>query len=286
MRRHLSDLAELFKLRLTMLVLMTTGIGFVLASPHGKAWGPLMWHAMLGTALVAASAAALNQWIERKTDARMNRTAGRPLPSGRMAAPVALGLGLVLALVGSVHLWRAVNPMTSLLGLLTLVTYLLIYTPLKRQTWWNTWIGAVPGAIPPVMGWTAVRNHLDLEAAILFGILFLWQMPHFFAIAWMCREDYARAGLKMLPVVRPDGRSAAVQSVACAALLIPVSLAPSWIGRTGVFYTGAAAACGGAFLWRSIGFLRSRDNPSARALFLASLVYLPLVLGVLVYDRR
>jgi protoheme IX farnesyltransferase len=286
MMGQLRDLAELFKLRLTMLVLMTFGIGYVFACPHGGAWGPRLWWAMAGTAFVAASAAALNQWIERDVDARMKRTLQRPLPSGRMAPGAALALGLILAAAGTMLLWGRVNAMTALLGLLTLVTYLMIYTPLKRQTWWNTWVGAVPGAIPPMMGWTAARNHVDAEAWMLFAVLFLWQMPHFFAIAWICREDYARAGLKMLPVVEPDGRGAGLQSVLCAALLLPVSLAPVVIGRAGAVYTAVASAAGVYFLWRAVGFLRARADGPARRLFFTSLMYLPVVLGFLVGDRK
>ena len=223
MRVLFSDLTELTKPRITLMVVLTAGIGLLLGS-GGEVSGAIVIHTLLGTGLLAAGSSALNQVLERDLDGLMERTAQRPLPAGRMHPDSALLFGVTLAILGLVELTVFVNLLTALLGTLALASYVFLYTPLKRVSSLATVIGAIPGAIPPLMGWTAVTNELALGAWVLFGILFLWQLPHFLAIAWICREDYARAGLPMLPVVEPDGRSTARQMVLWGAALLPVSL--------------------------------------------------------------
>ena len=218
-------LCELFKLRLTILVLLTTFVGFYLGWRGPMAWG-LMLHTLLGTALLAAGASALNQLLERDYDARMRRTEDRPLPSGRMTPEAALIIGGVCAGAGVIWLALAVNQLTAMLGALTLASYLFVYTPLKRLTTLNTAVGAIPGALPPLMGWTAARGEVTGEGWALFAILFFWQLPHFLAIAWMYREDYARAGFVMLPVADPTGARTGKQALSHTLGLLPVSLCP------------------------------------------------------------
>ncbi len=280
---RLADLVELTKPRITTMVLVTTAIGFLLAGGAGEPM--LLLHALLGTGLVAAGGSALNQLLERETDALMRRTARRPLPAGRMDAESALLFGVGLAAAGLAELALAVNLLTALLGALALGGYVLVYTPLKRVTPLATVVGAAPGAIPPMMGWTAMRDGFEAGAWVLFAILFLWQLPHFLAIAWLCREDYARAGFPMLPVVEPDGRSTARQAVLYGAALLPVSLLPTLLGLGGVPYLLGALILGIAFLGFCVAFSRSFSNLAARRLLLASVVYLPAVLGVMVLDR-
>jgi len=212
LRTLFRDLVELTKPRITLMVVLTAGIGLLLAS-GGEASYVLVIHTLVGTGLLAGGSSALNQVLERDLDALMQRTADRPLPAGRMHPDAALLFGVALSIIGLLELTLFVNLLTALLGTLALASYVFLYTPLKRVSSLATVIGAIPGAIPPLMGWTAVTNEIGLGAWVLFGILFLWQLPHFLAIAWMCREDYARAGLPMLPVVDPDGRSTARQMV-------------------------------------------------------------------------
>jgi protoheme IX farnesyltransferase len=276
--------SDLIKARLTALVLITTLVGFY-AGSGGQMDYWRMLHTMLGTALLACGASALNQLLERELDAKMRRTEGRPLPSGRLTPDGVLLLGVGLSAVGLIYLAFAVNPLTSLLGAITLASYLFIYTPMKRTTTLNTLIGAVPGAVPPLMGWTGATNQLSAAGWSLFAILFLWQLPHFMAIAWLYREDYARAGFKMLPVVDPEGRQTAAQAVCHAFGLIPVSLFPSLLGVAGVVYFGGALLFGAAFLIFAIQFSRHLTAEKARALFIASIVYLPVLLGLLVLDK-
>ena len=276
--------SELVKARLTSLVLITTLVGFYAGSSSPVDYWKML-HALVGTAILACGAAALNQFLERELDARMRRTENRPLPSGRLSPDAVLLIGAALSVLGLLELTLFVNKLTGFLGAATLVSYVFIYTPLKRATTLNTLIGAVPGAIPPLMGWTAATGEISAAGWSLFAILFLWQLPHFMAIAWLYREDYARAGFKMLPIVDPDGRKTAAQAVSYALALIPVSLFPTLLGVTGVVYFGAAIALGAAFLYFAIQFSREVNADRARRLFIASIVYLPVLLGILVLDK-
>jgi protoheme IX farnesyltransferase len=280
----MADLVELTKPRITLMVVVTAGIGLLLAS-GGRVPMAMVLHALLGTGLVAAGSAALNHVLERDIDALMRRTANRPLPAGRMHPDLALTLGVGLAVAGLVELTLGVNLLTALLGAVALAGYLFVYTPLKKISPLATVVGAVPGAIPPMMGWAAVTESLDPGAWVLFAILFLWQLPHFLAIAWMCREDYARAGLPMLPVIHPDGRSTARQMVLWGAALLPVSLLPSMLGLTGSAYFLGALGLGLFFLAVCVAFAVSLSALAARRVLLTSVLYLPAVLAVMVLDR-
>ncbi len=276
--------ADLFKARLTSLVLLTTLVGFYLGF-RGPVDFALMFHLLLGTALLASGAAALNQLLEREYDARMRRTQDRPLPSGRLQPQTVLTVGCASALVGLIYLAQAVNLTTCLVGALSLVCYLFIYTPLKRVTWLNTLAGAVPGALPPLMGWTAARGEISSEGLALFAIQAFWQLPHFMAIAWIYREEYARAGFKMLPVVDPQGRRTGFQAVSHTLALLAVSLCPFLFNLTGPIYLAGALILGLAFVWFAFRFSRDRTVAHARQLFYVSLVYLPLLLVVMVLDK-
>ena len=283
--------ADLIKARLTTLVLLTTLVGFYIGGRGAMNFG-LMFHVLAGTALVAAGAAALNQLLEREYDAQMRRTRNRPLPSGQLKPATVMIFGGVCATAGLIYLALAVNLLTSVIGAVTLVSYLFIYTPLKRVTWLNTAIGAVPGALPPVMGWTAARGELSGESWALFAILAFWQMPHFFSIAWIYRDEYAKAGFKMLPVVDPDGRRTGQQAVSHALALLMVSLCPFVFKMAGGFYLAGAVVLGAGYLWFAFQFLRqlrfARAELSlarARQLFLASIIYLPLLLTIMVLDK-
>ncbi len=275
---------DLIKARLTTLVLITTLVGFLFGAP-GSVDYVLMFHALLGTALVASGAAALNQLLEREHDARMRRTASRPLPAGRLQPVTVMLFGGVCSLVGTLYLALLVNPLTSVLGAISLVSYLFIYTPLKRLTWLNTMVGAVPGALPPLMGWAAARGELSPGGWALFAILAFWQMPHFFAIAWIYKDEYAKAGFKMLPAVDPDGSRTAQQSVSHTIGLLLVSLYPFVMQLAGAVYLVTAMLLGGFYLWCAVQFARRLDIPSAKKLFLASIVYLPLLLIALVANK-
>ena len=228
---------------------------------------------------------AAGEGLERRIDARMYRTMKRPLPAGRLSPTEAFVFGTGLSIVGLVYLFATVHPAAGVVAAITMVSYVLIYTPLKTRTVWNTVIGAVPGALPPVIGWTAARDSLSQGAWVLFGILFLWQLPHFLAIAWMYRDDYARAGFPMLPVVEPDGRSTARQAVIYSAALLPLSLAPTLIGMSGAVYFAGALALTLAFLFVAINFGRTRRVADARRLFFASILYLPLIWVLMIADR-
>jgi heme o synthase len=276
--------ADLFKARLTCLVLLTTLVGFYLGF-RGPVDFVLMFRLLLGTALLAGGAAALNQLLERGYDAKMRRTQDRPLPSGRLQPQTVLMVGCASALVGLLYLAQAVNFTTSLVGALSLVCYLFVYTPLKRVTWLNTLAGAVPGALPPLMGWTAARGELSSEGLALFAIQAFWQLPHFMAIAWIYREEYARAGFKMLPVVDPEGRRTGRQAVGHTLALLVVSLCPFLFNLTGAIYLAGALILGLAFLWLAIRFSCDRTVARARQLFYLSLVYLPLLLALMVLDK-
>jgi protoheme IX farnesyltransferase len=276
--------ADLFKARLTFLVLLTTLVGFYVGY-RGPMDYWLLLHTMVGTALVACGASALNQLWECEYDARMRRTQDRPLPSGRLQPETVLLVGCVCAVLGLAYLVLAVNLTTAALGAGSLLSYLFIYTPLKRVTWLNTAVGAVPGGLPPLMGWCAARGHLTYEGWALFGVLAFWQIPHFMAIAWIYREEYAKAGFKMLPVVETDGRRTARQAVSHTLALLLLSLAPFVLRLAGPFYLAGALVLGLVFLAYAIRFARRLTIPRARQLFYVSILYLPLLLGLLVLDK-
>src|SRR2546426_9177101 len=280
----LAVFAELIKARLTFLVVVTTLVGFYVGF-QGEMDYALMLHTVLGTALVAGGAAALNQLMERELDARMRRTEGRPLPSGRMHPDTALIFGGVSSVAGLVYLALAVNQITSFLGAISLASYLFVYTPLKRTTTLNTAIGAVPGALPPLMGWTAARGEISVEGWSLFAILFFWQLPHFLAIAWMYREDYARAGFAMLPVFDSSGERTGRQTVSHTMGLLPISLGPFLFNLAGAVYLCGALLLSTVFLWCAIRFSRELTNQRARQLFYMSIIYLPLLLGLMLIDK-
>ncbi len=284
MSSRLTDWMELVKIRLSGLVLITTLSGFYLASRGAVDWF-LLFHTLTGTALLAFGASALNQFQERHLDARMKRTAHRPLPAERMSPETALWFGAVSASVGILYLAVMVNWLTACIGAATLLTYNLIYTPMKRFTWLNTIVGAVPGALPPVMGWTAARGTLSPESWMLFAVLFFWQIPHFMAIAWLYREDYERGGFVMLPHLDPDGHRTGRQAVWQSVALLAASLAPVVAGLAGNIYLTAALLLGGLMLWASWRFRRELTHPAARRLFLASITYLPLLLAVLALNK-
>ena len=279
----MKDYVALTKPRITWLILMSTGIGYYFG--HQGAWHIwTIFHALIGTGLIASGTAALNQWYEREADEKMRRTQARPIPSGRIAPAKAFWFGVALEIIGSLELWLGVNALTSLLGVITIVLYLFAYTPLKQKTWWSTTIGAFPGAIPPLIGFAAAANTLTAEAWALFAILFFWQFPHFYAIAWMYREDYSRAGIQMLPVVEPDGESTARQILIYSVLLIPISLLPKWLGMTGSVYMAGALVMGILFLYAGVRVTLDRTRVRARRVLLASVLYLPILYGLMVLD--
>jgi protoheme IX farnesyltransferase len=283
-RTRAADYLELTKPRVAVLVLLTVAAGVLLGTASTPDWG-LLGHAVLGTALVAAGASALNQLFERDTDALMRRTENRPLPAGRLQPLEVLLFGLGLGIGGVVYLAVALpQPLAAFVAAVTFVLYVFVYTPLKRRTSLNTLVGAVPGALPPVIGWTAVRGSFDLEAGALFLILFLWQVPHFLAIAWIYRVDYGKAGLCMLPVVDRDGGISGRQMVSYCLALISASLLPLLVGGAGLLYLVGALVLGAGFLACAVAFLRRQSLARARAVLRASLVYLPMLLGLLLLD--
>jgi protoheme IX farnesyltransferase len=275
---------ELTKPRITSLIVLTSAAGFVLGSVGGVNYVQLA-HAMIGIALLSSGIGTLNQFMERDLDGLMRRTADRPLPSRRLFPFEALWFGLTLTMLAEGYLALFVNVLTALLGLTVIAGYLFVYTPLKTRTTLSTALGAFPGAMPPLMGWTAARGQLDVAAWVLFAILFLWQFPHFLAIAWMYREDYGRAGIRMLPVVEPDGRVTGQQIIVYALMLVPVSLLPAILGISGRTYLFAALVLSLLFLASSIRAALSKSNQHARQLLLASVLYLPLLFGVMVLNR-
>ncbi len=278
-----ADFLELTKPRLNLLVVLTTLAGYYLGADGFDL--ALLAATVVGTALVAGGAAAFNEILERDTDGLMRRTRKRPLPDGRMMVSTAVWFAVALSICGLALLAAGANMLAAGVAAATLLSYALIYTPLKAKTSLSTLVGGVPGALPPMIGWAAATGTLSIEAWVLFAIVFLWQMPHFLAIAWLCREDYARAGLPMLPVVEPDGRSTAQQVVLYASVLVPVSLAPTLVGLAGRVYFGGALALGLAFLALALQFARARSNGNARRLFLGSITYLPLLWGLMLGNR-
>jgi protoheme IX farnesyltransferase len=279
-----SDFAQLVKVRLTALVLLTTAVGFYLGGDSPVDYAGL-FHAVFGTALAAASAAALNQWWERRQDAVMERTKMRPIPAGRMRPRDGLIIGLVLGVSGIVYLAIAANLLTAFLASGTIALYIFAYTPLKRISTTNTLIGAVAGALPPMIGWTAARGELDLAAWSLFAILFFWQMPHFFSLAWMYRTDYARAGFQMVSSDDETGARSSSQSVFFCLLLLIVAGVPGYLGLTSEVYVPVAFVLGGAFMVMALRFHQKRTRREARSLFIASIIYLPLLLLALVLTK-
>jgi protoheme IX farnesyltransferase len=274
----------LTKPRITWLILMSTGVGYFFGAKAGWHWLTLL-HTIIGTGLMASGTAALNQWYEREADAKMRRTKARPLPAGRLDESKALLFGLLISAAGFFELQLAVNELAALLGAVTLASYLFLYTPLKQRSPHSTTIGAVPGAMPPLIGYAAASGKLTWEAWVLFAILFLWQFPHFYAIAWMYREDYERAGIKMLPVVEPDGESTARRIVLYSLVLIPISLIPKYLSMAGDVYLFGALALGLLFLYAGVRISFDRTRQQARRVLLASVVYLPVLYGLLVFDR-
>jgi len=275
---------ELTKPRITFLIVLTAAAGFALAT-RGKVDYVALFRAMMGIALLSSGIATLNQYMERALDGLMRRTADRPLPSGRLLPWQALLFGAGLTVLAETYLAIVVNPLTAFIGLTVIAGYLFGYTPLKTKTSLSTLVGAFPGAVPPLIGWTAARGELSLEAWVLFAILFLWQFPHFLAIAWMYREDYARAGILMLPVVEPDGRVTAQQIVVYTLMLLPVSLIPTALGLSGRIYLCGAIILGLLFLYRSVRAAFSKSRQQARQLLLASVLYLPVLFILMVLNR-
>jgi protoheme IX farnesyltransferase len=278
------DYIALTKPRITWLILMSTGVGYFFGARAGWHFLTLL-HTILGTGLIASGTAALNQWYEREADAQMKRTQARPLPSGRLSARRALAFAIVISMIGFTELFLGVNALTGWLGLFTLLSYLFIYTPLKQRSPHSTTIGAIPGAMPPLIGFAAASGTLTWDAWILFAILFLWQFPHFYAIAWMYREDYERAGIRMLPVVEPDGESTARRMLICSLVLIPTSLLPKFLAMTGNLYLVGAIAVGLLFLYASAQVVFDRTRQQARRVLLASVIYLPVLYGLMLVDR-
>lgn len=287
LRERIACYAELTKPRIAFLLVLTAAAGFYMAPSDGPADLALFFHSMLGISLLAFGVAALNQFIERDTDALMERTARRPLPTGKISAKSAFVFGLALCLASEVYLFYFVNPLTAALGMVVIVGYVLMYTPLKLKTTASTAIGAVPGAMPPLMGWTSSNDSLSdlVGASILFLILFLWQFPHFLAIATMYRDEYAKAGIKMLPAVEEDGRITARQIVLFTILLIPISVAPVFFGMAGVIFGVGALVLGVWFLLASVKAAKLRTVDSARRLLLVSVLYLPILFLLMVLDK-
>lgn len=275
---------ELTKPRMNMLVVATTFFGFYAATYRGLDWWRLL-HTVLGTALTAAGASVLNQYIERGYDALMRRTQDRPLPSGRVSPTHALLMGVCFGVTGVLYLALKVNFLTAALGALTLASYVWVYTPMKRWSTLCTVVGAVPGAIPPLMGWTAVRHGLSAEALVLFGILFLWQMPHFLAIAVLYRDDYDAGGFKMLPCADPDLAATGRQIVVYLMSLLPVTLMPFGLRMAGTGYLVAAIVLGGVFLTYGVRAALGKTRDDARRLFFVSIIYLPLLLVSMMVDK-
>ncbi len=284
--RHslISDLAELVKARLTLLVLLTTAVGFYLASESPIDYRALV-HTVFGTAAAAAGAAALNQWWERTADALMRRTRTRPIPAGRMSPLQGLILGAALSVFGVAYLAIVCNALSAALAAITIVIYIFAYTPLKRASTANTAVGAIPGAIPPMIGWAAARGNIDAAAWSLFVIVFLWQLPHFFAIAWMCREDYSRAGFRMISSDDSSGERSASQSVFFCILLLVLAGLPAFVGISSYVYEAIELVLGALFVAVAMRFLRLRTASAARLLFIASIAYLPLLLAALVLTK-
>lgn len=283
LKQLLRDFFDLSKPGIGFYALITTFASFWLASHHDLNY-ILLLHTLIGTGLVTAGGGALNQVIEITLDAKMHRTERRPLPAGRISKASGLTFGIVTSIVGSLYLLLFVNGISSLLAIATLVGYLFIYTPMKRTTSLATIVGAFPGAVPILIGWAAVTGGIDIRGWTLFAILFLWQIPHFLAIAWMYRKDYERAGLPMLTVIDTDGVSAAHQSIVYLVALLPISLMPTMLGMTGKLYFFGALLLSVGYLAAGVQVIFKRTNASARGLLIASILHLPVLLGLMVLD--
>lgn len=284
LRERLAAYFELTKPRIAFMLVLTSAAGFYLGME--SAFDTVLFiNTMIGITLLAFGVATLNQVIERRTDALMERTAKRPLPSQRLSTAEALIFGLLQCAIAELYLIFLVNGITALMGMVVIVGYVLVYTPMKTRSSASTAVGAIPGALPPLMGWTAATGVISAPAVVLFLILFLWQFPHFLAIAWMYRDQYKKAGILMLPVVEPEGRITARQIVIFAAMLLPVSLGPFFFGFAGVYYLIGAFILGVWFLLASIQTARLRTTESARKLLMVSVIYLPLVFGLMVFDH-
>ena len=294
----LADYATLFKLRVSTMVIITAGAGFYLGSLRSgiSPFHAGLLQALAGIAVVTCGSSALNQALERRTDAHMRRTSNRPMAAGRISLAHGLLLGFAAIFLGSLYLAYTTNLLTGTLTLLTAIGYVGIYTPLKRITPINTFIGAFPGALPPLIGWTAARGVIEWPAVALFAILFVWQFPHFMAIGWLYRDDYAAAGIRLTPTQtdpQDAARSTVIQSLFYAVLMIPVSLWPTWLGTTGIFYAVAATILSGGYLWYTIRFARIVRAPLApdartyaRDLLKASVIYLPLLMAAMMLDAK
>lgn len=283
-RDRIKLFVELTKPRITFLIVLTAAAGFALGARGGVSY-VLLAHAMVGIALLSSGIATLNQYMERDLDGLMRRTSSRPLPSGKLQPFEAFLFGAVLTVGAEIYLAVLVNPLTAMFGISVIVGYLFLYTPLKTRTSLSTVVGAFPGAMPPLMGWTAATGEVTAGAWVLFAILFLWQFPHFLAIAWMYREDYERAGIVMLPVVEPEGRITGQQIIAYTMLLLPVSLLPTVMGISGNVYFYGAMGLGALFLYSSVRAAFSKSRQEARRLLLASVLYLPLLFVLMVINR-
>ena len=284
LRERVSAYVELTKPRITFLIVLTAAAGFAMASA-GRINYALMLSAMFGIGLLSSGIATLNQYAERDLDGLMRRTATRPLPTGKLMPWEALAFGAGITVAAEIYLLVFVNPLSALLGLTVIAGYVFAYTPLKTRTSLSTMVGAFPGAVPPLIGWTAARDSISIEGWVLFAILFLWQFPHFLAIAWMYREDYSRAGILMLPVVEPDGRVTAQQIVVYTLMLLPVSVLPTVLGMSGRIYLAGAVLLGLLFLYSSLRAAFSMSRQQARRLLLASVLYLPLLFILMVLNR-
>ena len=282
--RRLNDFSQLTKPRITMMVVVTAYVGYAVGAAPISSWTTLLF-TLLGVALSCMGASAFNQVYERDIDSLMQRTQGRPLPDGRMAARTATVIALLLCVTGVTVLMLMTNLLTAALSTLTIASYVLIYTPLKRISSVSTIVGAVPGALPPVMGYTAAAGHIGVEAWLLFGILFLWQLPHFLAIAWLYRQDYARADVALLPVLDPDGGSTFRQAMLGCLALVPLGLLPTMMGVTGVVYFFGSLIAGVVFLGFAVALVIGQTQRHAKAMFYASLVYLPWVYVLFLIDR-
>jgi len=280
-----SDFVTLTKPRLNFLVLLTTAAAYSLGAAPGATL-PAFAHTLLGTFLVAGGASALNQVWERDTDRLMRRTRLRPLADGRMQPTAGMVFGVLLTLAGAAELAYFINPLSAGVALFTSASYVLFYTPLKTRTSLSTIVGALPGALPAVIGWAAATNTISIEGWVLFGIVFMWQMPHFLAIAWLYRDEYARAGMPLLPVIEPDGRSTGRQAVIYTAALVPMSLMPSVVGLASPRYLFQAIALGAVLMFLSAEFANKRTMEAARRLFFGSILYLPILWALLVFDHR
>jgi len=279
------DFVTLTKPRLNFLVLLTTAAAYSLgAGPQSRLID--LVHTLLGTFLVAGGAAALNQVWERRTDRLMRRTQWRPMANERLSVAQGTAFGIVLTIAGVAELAFFINTLSAAVALFTTASYIFMYTPLKLRTSLSTLAGALPGALPAVIGWAAATNTLSIEAWVLFGIVFMWQMPHFLAIAWMYRDEYARAGMPLLPVIEPDGRSTGRQAVLYTAALIPLSLMPTLVGLATMRYLVSAIALGAILMMLCLEFSAKRDLPTARRLFFGSIIYLPILWAILVFDHR